>query len=546
MVCTTRSQRIFRASIDVRVERAYPGFRSQGGLRSGGFSDVKFDPPKEDVDDYDFYKSTAMAAYLDRYVDDHVYAGSTLRERIRFGATVDKVEQTPAGWLTSYSSGNRESVVASRKLIVATGSTSVPNMPELPGRDAFDGPIVHTLNYGRSKVYERKDTKNIAVVGGGKSAADMVYENVKAGRNVKWIIRASGKGPGAFLDVKLQPFGLRNAGEVGLVRATASILTLPGLQHASLWQRFMFNTRIGSWFLRKFREFLTRQFVLSARYDDRPGARETFKNLKTEIDAVQLQTPAGGCHHDDFWESVAQNVDVYRKDIDHLEKGRIVFTDGTSTDADAILCGTGFKDTVPFFTEEQRVQLGLPHSMSAEPTEMQKEWERLNTAAEEKVMRRFYSITAPPSPPPASKLGDISPETTPFRLYSGIAPLSPSFAHTIAFIGFATITNMFASSELSAIWATAYLDGHLSLPSEEKMREDVAYVTTYMRMRCPTYGRVGNWYIFDLHQFVDRLMGEVGLRGYRKGWWGDLVRPLLTEDWRGLRDEYIEKYGGGH
>lgn len=301
-------------------ERAYPGFRSQGGLRSGGFSDVRFEPKKEDVDDYDFYKSTAMAEYLDAYVESHVYDGTTLRSRILFETTVTGLQQSSAGWSISCSIVKETSTISAKKVIIATGSTSVPNIPAFKGREDFCGPVVHTLEYGRSKVYDRKDIRSVAVIGGGKSAADMVYENVKAGRAVKWIIRASGKGPGAFLDVKIKALGVKNAGEFGLIRFTASMLTLPGLQKAGWWQSFLYNTTIGSWVLAKFTKALTATFSASARYDDRPGAKETFKLLKSKMDASALQTPAGGCHHDDFWETVAHNVDVYRKDIDHLEK----------------------------------------------------------------------------------------------------------------------------------------------------------------------------------------------------------------------------------
>jgi hypothetical protein len=236
---------------------------------------------------------------------------------------------------------------------------------------------------------------------------------------------------------------------------------------------------------------------------------------------------------------------VYREDIHHLEKGKIVFTNGQSVEADAILCGTGFKDSIPFLTTEQCIELGLPHPQAEEPPELQKEWSERDAVAEKAVRERFYRVTSPPTPPPNDKFGDISPSHTPFRLYNCIAPIDPSFNRSIAFVGFSTLTNMFTNSELSAIWATAYLDGNLNLPSEEEMKNDVAYTTTYMRLRNPTYGRVGNFYNFDYFPYVDRLMGEVGLSSYRKSWWREQFQPLLTQDLKGLKDEYIEKYGGG-
>jgi dimethylaniline monooxygenase (N-oxide forming) len=261
------------------------------------------------------------------------------------------------------------------------------------------------------------------------------------------------------------------------------------------------------------------------------------------MDGMTLNVPAGGVHHDDFWDTIAQNVDVYREDIDHLEKGKIVFANGRSTDADAILCGTGFKDSFPFLTTEQCIYFGLPHPRAAESSGLQKEWADREAVAEKVVSKRFYRVTPPPKSPSDDKFGDVSPGHTPFRLYNCIAPIDPSLNHSIAFVGFSTITNMFANSVLSAIWVTAYLDGKLKLPSEEEMKKDIAYTTTYMRLRNPTYGRVGNLYIFDYFQYLDRLTGETGLFSHRKSWWKEQFQPLLTQDLKGLKDEYIAKYG---
>lgn len=56
----------------------------------------------------------------------------------------------------------------------------------------------------------------------------------------------------------------------------------------------------------------------AARYDDRPGARQSFKNLKIEINAFSLTSLAGLVQCENFWDTIAQNVDIYREDIDHL------------------------------------------------------------------------------------------------------------------------------------------------------------------------------------------------------------------------------------
>jgi dimethylaniline monooxygenase (N-oxide forming) len=262
----------------VEKERVYPGFRSQGGVRTGGFSDVKFEPPEGEVDDQDFYMARTMADYLDGYANQHEYSGTSLRDRIHFGIRITELERLSSGWMLHCTSVDGTVSFKANKVLVATGSTSVHNMPEFKSRDTFGGPIVHTLDYGRSKIYERKDIDQIAIVGGGKSAADMAYESVKAGRRVKWIVRKSGKGPGSFLSPKVQVGSIKSPAELALVRFFPSILVLPGLQKAGLWQRFLYNTRLGAWVLEKVRQSINDQSLLlrDVRIDREQRRRSSF------------------------------------------------------------------------------------------------------------------------------------------------------------------------------------------------------------------------------------------------------------------------------
>lgn len=78
-------------------------------------------------------------------------------------------------------------MVKSSKIVVATGNTSFPNMPSLPSQKDFAGPILHHKDFGKASQSILNDPKykHIAVLGGGKSATDMVYESVKRGKVVK-------------------------------------------------------------------------------------------------------------------------------------------------------------------------------------------------------------------------------------------------------------------------------------------------------------------------------------------------------------------------
>lgn len=104
---------------------------------------------------------------------------------------------------------------------------------------------------------------------------------------------------------------------------------------------------------------------------------------------------------------------------------------------------------------------------------------------------------------------------------------------------------MFLISELQSVWGTAWLDGKLDLGDDDKLKKDVARTTAYSRLRCPTYGKKGNFFVFDFFNYVDKLLDELGFvspfKG--KGWWHMLTDPLVMSDLRGLRDEYREKYG---
>lgn len=150
-------------------ERIYKGFRAQAGYTTAGFSDMPFNPPQEQVDQYKFFDAAAMTDYLERYVDEHVYDGRTLRDRILFNTSVKQIEKKLDGsCVVSCNNPGGEIVLKAPKVIVATGMTSEAVMPKIPGQDKFKGQIVHTLDWERSKVLNDPNVKDVVVLGGAK------------------------------------------------------------------------------------------------------------------------------------------------------------------------------------------------------------------------------------------------------------------------------------------------------------------------------------------------------------------------------------------
>jgi hypothetical protein len=100
-------------------------------------------------------------------------------------------------------------------------------------------------DFGSSGVLSNPDLRNITVLGGGKSSADMVYSAVKAGKNVNWILRASETtGPGFFLSPEGKgPY--KNAFEIGMTRV-AETFSPSFLNGDSWWTRLLHSTKYGA------------------------------------------------------------------------------------------------------------------------------------------------------------------------------------------------------------------------------------------------------------------------------------------------------------
>jgi hypothetical protein len=250
---------------------------------------------------------------------------------------------------------------------------------------------------------------------------------------------------------------------------------------------------------------------------------------------------AGMMHFADFWNIIAKHVDVIQEDIDYLEEHHLVLASGRTIEADIILCGTGYQDRFPFFSDSDTVELGLPHRISLESPEETAEWKRLEKEAEQKFFKAYPILKTMAREP--EHFGDVDKSISPYRLYRGCGPLNGD--PSISFTGFCLNTNMFESGEVSALWCIAYLDGNIKAPSHEERRKEIAFVTAYMRNRVATFGRLGNYYIFDKFAYYDKLLvKDLGLTSWipKGSWWTFWMTPTYPEAFKGVKDEYLEKY----
>lgn len=276
--------------VDNWLGRMYPGFWSQSGIRLSGFSDMPLTVPQDAEVFNDIFEAKYVTEYLEKYIDDHVYCGKSLRERIKFGFEVSAIQKTDRRWRVTGCLGGEVLSFQTPQLIVATGTTSEPSMPVLVGDINFGGQILHQADYGRYASQKPSEHQSVAVIGGGKSAADVVYGLVKAGSEVHWIIRKSGEGPGAFTnpaDNAKGPF--MNDPELAATRLFATLSPQCYSETDNVWTWFLHKTFLGNKLVEGFWNSAHQKCKKIGDFHHRRGALKGFEQLESQVKCVLCQ-----------------------------------------------------------------------------------------------------------------------------------------------------------------------------------------------------------------------------------------------------------------
>jgi len=91
-----------------------------------------------------------------------------------FGVEVQRLDRRGTGWSLVTSDGP----VHARRVVVATGYSNLPNVPEWPGRDTFGGHFVHSSQYRNPVPYRGQE---VLVVGSGNSGAEIAVDLADGG-----------------------------------------------------------------------------------------------------------------------------------------------------------------------------------------------------------------------------------------------------------------------------------------------------------------------------------------------------------------------------
>ncbi|KAI1416787.1 putative dimethylaniline monooxygenase [Hypoxylon sp. FL1857] len=518
--------------------RIYPSFWTQWTHGIAEFSDMPMDrPPDEDCMN-DLFRAKYTTKYLEDYVNNMSHAGWTLRDRIQFNTHVESIRKVNGRWqllCVDTISKSERSMFASR-LMIANGQSSVPNVPNLPGEEHFNGKIIHSIDFGQSDVVQDKSIQHVSVIGAGKSAADMVYEAVKAGKTVSWIIRKTGNGSlgaAAFAPIDL-PTPYKNGVEASQARIMASLQPSYLILYRSWWTWLLHSTNLGAKLVNKIFSLLDNSVRKYAGYRERKSDKG-FEKLEYDNEIIWQNGTAGGCHFADFWPLVAEKVYVHRADVKLLSGNELYLDDENNTHfpCDAVLCGTGWKCGLGMFDNRTLIELGLPYPKDIEPQEETAKWEKLVGKADEQILKRFVMLRNPP------KHYHKYETCTPYRLYHTMAPVNDD---SILFMNHVVAGAKLFAAEAQAIWAVAYWDKAFPLPSVVEREDDIAHMIAWNKRRYLSNGELGNFAAFDSVPYVDRLFDEIGVTSHRKrGWLRNMFAPIMPADVGKVWHEYLAR-----
>ncbi|KAL4885825.1 hypothetical protein BJY04DRAFT_230090 [Aspergillus karnatakaensis] len=571
-------------------ERLYPNLVSQNSYGHYEFSDLPLTAAVPDdlseADNNQFIPGWKINQYL------HVWCHKwDLSRRIRLKWTVTRISRLQSKkWsldiVTQTGASSTSLTLVCDKLILATGLTSEPNIPEIPSSGDNPVPAIHARDLGaycreklgyrpiphpREKV--KSESKNIpiprsvVVYGGAKSAFDFVHLFGSLHRNstlfgleaqstepvqVHWIIREDGHGPAWMVEPTTQ-LGTKEipSDQVACTRIMKVISPCENeIPKRIKWSGFSFPRLEGSWGRRLLHgNPLGRSLIrwMWKRVDDsinafaQYGSQPKMKKLRPATSAIECTSPGGIANHPGLWETIrGPNIHIYRSSIRHistvLPDPSIHLTDGTFIPSvDLIVHATGWKLLTPtqFDPPELCAHLGLPCPKAYTSNY---DWD----SAERKVECRMRSIFHPSVFKESS-----APTPSAYRLFRRVVPpgLVAEGDRSFVVMGAVYIGAVAAIAEVQALWAVAFLTGGLDgeagpLANEEGVYEDVVEDVVWSRLT-----KVG--LNVDTMKYNDMLMRDLGLNPYREGgkWWKELMAVYGPSSYAGIVEEWMELKG---
>ncbi|KAJ2986312.1 hypothetical protein NUW58_g5089 [Xylaria curta] len=340
------------------AERLYSGLKTNNVVGSYEFSDFPMELERYGLEPGQHIPGFVVHRYLTDFAA-HFGLDRLFRQRTRVEVATLRED---GAWEIEYKRGCENGLEAGRltcdKLVVATGLTSEARMPTFSGSTKFLGPLFHAKDlYSRSE--DLKGCQEVVVVGGNKSAWDVCYSVATAGARAHMVIRPSGGGPSWVW----RPIYLLGA-RLTLARLSSTRLfswfdpSPFGCNFATI-RRFFHGTILGTWLTWIFWALLDLFATAATGYND-----PRLKILRPWTSSFWMGNSLSIHNYETDWFELVRKgrVVVHHADVLSLGETTVQLSDGSSLEADAVVCCTGWKCTPPISFKPDGIseEIGLP------------------------------------------------------------------------------------------------------------------------------------------------------------------------------------------
>ncbi|KAJ3038911.1 monooxygenase [Rhizophlyctis rosea] len=474
-------------------ERIYPGLQTNNATGTYEFSDFPY-VPEEGEDTH--MPAHRLQAYLISYAKTFGVDRVLKLNTMVLDASIVDTESKSVWKITTRPTKDLDVEPETRYyrfLVVCAGMYQRPNIPTFSGIESFKGTILHSCELGLAdKRQKMLETKNVVVVGAGKSAVD-VANMVANNRN------------GDVVMVFKRPHWLAPRkifyGTVGYKWFFFSrLLELfhPFVNQTSSMQRFLHNTSFGRTICRGIFWAAEWDFILS-------NGQQNIAEMNP-LPHLPLAVATSGLSHvtpPGFFDNIKEKrLGICRGGIETVKEKRVIVRTleghGVELDADCIVYATGYELAFPFFKPE--------------------------------TLERLAIQATPEDPSIATHL----------KLYRYLIP-TPTInnaAHNIAFNGFSYSLNNPTVMEVSAHWLAEYFRNAIPLPDQDQIEKEVDELLEWQIRVFDDRGKKGVHLGYHGIMYCDELLGDMKVACERAGGWvWEMFAPYWPRNYKGVGEE---------
>jgi putative flavoprotein involved in K+ transport len=237
----------------------------------------------------------------------------------------------PAGeWRVTVERNGQAHVLRPRQLVLATGMSGKPNVPELPGMDVFRGDQHHSSQHPGPDAYKGK---RCVVVGSNNSAFDICGALWEVGADVTMVQRSSTHivRSDTLMDIGLGALYSEQAVAAGMTTEKAD------MTFASIPYRILHELQIPLYDQMRERDagFYARLEKSGFDHDWGPDGSGLFMKYLRRGSGYYIDVGAADLVADG-------EVKLAKGQVDHLTEDAVVLADGTSLPADLVVYATGY------------------------------------------------------------------------------------------------------------------------------------------------------------------------------------------------------------